>query len=641
MGSVLVKTKTIVEKFSKDVKFLQPVFEAITNSLEANATQIKIEFFKDNPIETTEGKIEGFEIVDNGEGFTRKNVDAFCELWTDNKIELGCKGSGRFTWLSVYNVVEIESKTTSEQQRVSIIFDCNFDKDKIIYTSEQVLENSTRIKFFGVTNKFFKTSGPQIVDKRCVANLESIKKQIEEYLLIKLFLLKSSGKRFNIELKLDDSIAVINNDTIPDLDKKEFEIHSDITDEDYKFEMYYQFVSDKKNSKKVFYCSNYRATKLLDDDALGFSCGLPNNDSFTMLVCSEYFDGKDNEARSDLSALTLRKSASIDVPLLFSDINPETKSSMQKIILERYPQLSEINKDEEKKAIEEAPYLSEYIKSDTDILKNKKSLLTKAQRKFEETKVKTQDKFVELLKSKKINSDEFKKALTEISSVAIAELGEYIVYRESIIKGLALALNDSEKKEKYIHDILMPIKSTSVSNDTPRHLLSNLWLIDDKFMTYSYAASDVTVGKIKEEIGVNNQEKYKVGNRPDILLFYDKNEQNKNLIMIELKVANASKHEKEKALTELPNNVSIVKKHIDGISSVWSYIITAIDDDFKFSIENLGIYEQLFSNDNENRAYYRYNKILNTHDFIIDIKCLVNDALARNKTFIDILKSRS
>ena len=46
-GFVQADISTMIEKLAKDVKFLQPVYEAITNSLEAGAKNITIAFSKD------------------------------------------------------------------------------------------------------------------------------------------------------------------------------------------------------------------------------------------------------------------------------------------------------------------------------------------------------------------------------------------------------------------------------------------------------------------------------------------------------------------------------------------------------------------------------------------------------------------
>lgn len=110
MGLVEVSTENIVEHLAKDVKFLQPVYETITNSLEANAKNIVIEFFIAPCLNGVEPNISGFKVIDDGDGFNKTNREAFCQLWTKNKVKLGCKGSGRFTWLSVYEKINIISE---------------------------------------------------------------------------------------------------------------------------------------------------------------------------------------------------------------------------------------------------------------------------------------------------------------------------------------------------------------------------------------------------------------------------------------------------------------------------------------------------------------------------------------------------
>lgn len=640
-GCVQADISTIIEKLAKDVKFLQPVYEAITNSLEAGAKNINIEFFKTNTLTEESAKINGFSISDDGEGFIQKNIDAFVLLWTKNKLKLGCKGSGRFTWLSVFENILIQSYLKESNQIITIPFSKTFDKDDIEYLNQKVDTQMTTITFTDVTKEFYRAPNDDFkgIDKRCEADLQTIKSSIIEYLLIRLFLLKKHSIDFNITLQLDSSMEQITYNDIPELAQRDFHIYSDITNEQYKFTLYYLFNQDGKNSKKIYYCANHRATKKMDDDSLGFSCGLPNNDSFIMLLCSNYFDDKDNDSRDDLSALSGRKNPSIDVPLLYSDINPEMKKNMNEIILDKYPIIHEINAKEEEKAIEKAPHLATFIKKDRDIVKSEKSLITKANESFNLAKNRVQENFQHLLSSKKIKDDDFKSTVDKLSLIAAAELGEYILYRENIIKALESAISDVSKKEEFIHNIFMPMQTSSFASDEDKHLLSNLWLLDDKFMTYTYAASDETVNAIKNDIEAKNLEKFKDKNRPDISLFFNDSDNHKNLVMIEFKGANADKYEKKKALTELPDDVAIIKKHIPEIDTVWSYIITAIDSEFKFSIDNQDFIE-LFTSDSSYCAYYKYFSKQNAHEYILDLKTITTDAFARNKVFMDILKKQ-
>ena len=329
-----VTVDDIIRNLGKNIKFNQPLYEAIVNSLEAGATDINVEFQHDEPMKGVTPKITGFVITDNGEGFTSKNCLAFTQLWTKNKITLGCKGSGRFTWLSVFEKIDVESDINSEQKHISIPFTREFDKKSIIPKDAKVKSNFTKISFQNVTEKYYTTDKDgKIIDKRVSADIDELCNNIREYLIVKFFFLKQAKKYFKITLKIDEKIRVIDNDSIPDLNHIEFNIQSDLTKENFKFELYYHFFKDGQNSKRVYYCANHRATKKMDDDTLGFSCNLPNNDSFIMLLCSEYFDGKDDDSRSDLTELSHQKNASVFIPLLFSDINPAAITNISKLII--------------------------------------------------------------------------------------------------------------------------------------------------------------------------------------------------------------------------------------------------------------------------------------------------------------------
>ena len=78
--NIKVNIKEAVKNLGKNVKFLQPLFEAIANSLEANATNIKVKIFSDPTLINGFQTMYGFSIEDNGDGFTDNNLDAFQTL---------------------------------------------------------------------------------------------------------------------------------------------------------------------------------------------------------------------------------------------------------------------------------------------------------------------------------------------------------------------------------------------------------------------------------------------------------------------------------------------------------------------------------------------------------------------------------
>lgn len=643
-----VETQVAVNRLNKKVSFLQPVLEAISNSLEAGATDIDVEFSTDeNVLEGMAPKINGFTIEDNGEGFTAKNRKAFTNLWTENKIALGCKGVGRLTWLRVFEKAKIHSVVSDDI--VDIDYTTKFDgpNDIIVKKADKkVAVPKTTIVFECPTDKYYKlpkAKNEKTLDLRPEADIDKLYDAIEKNIMVKLALLKKEGRHFSISIKLDGKTKQITDDGLPELLVKNFEV-KDKDANDYSFSLYYNFFNDERNQKYMHYCANGRAVKPFTEN-VSLGADLPNNASIIMLLTSPYLDARVNDERNEFTLPISDNKPSLHDPLSFAQINDILKNEVQQIVLEKYPEIEKSNEDVKQQAINEAPYLADFIKKDNSIIKNKTDVLKKAKAAFEEKKIKTNTRFATMLKKKKIDERVFNKAVEEVSAVALAELGEYMFYRKNIIDALNSAIKDPEKKEEYIHNIFMPMKTDADNGaggnpaENERQYLSNLWLLDDKFMTYSYAASDKTINQIREAIEAKDNEKYKVQNRPDLIIFFNKDaNESKDVIIAEIKGANADDNEKAKALTELPNNIQVVRKNIPNAKSIWGYIITTIDDNFEQTILNQDRYSPLFCAGDNTKAYYYYNKTLNAHLTIIDIRTIAADSAARNEMFLEILK---
>lgn len=104
---------------------LLPVFEAVINSLHAIAARelpadggtITVVVKRQSALPTGRkpsdpvppAGILGFDIVDNGVGFTDENMDSFRTLDSDYKIDKGGRGVGRLLWLKAFENVRIHS----------------------------------------------------------------------------------------------------------------------------------------------------------------------------------------------------------------------------------------------------------------------------------------------------------------------------------------------------------------------------------------------------------------------------------------------------------------------------------------------------------------------------------------------------
>lgn len=91
-GYVQVAITSITDRLAKNVKFLQPLYEAILNSLEAGAQNIEIEFKHTSDLIDDRYKIIGFSISDDGVGFTQKILTRLVSCGKKIKLTSVVKG---------------------------------------------------------------------------------------------------------------------------------------------------------------------------------------------------------------------------------------------------------------------------------------------------------------------------------------------------------------------------------------------------------------------------------------------------------------------------------------------------------------------------------------------------------------------
>ena len=637
-----VTIDTAVKKLNKNITFFQPIFEAISNSLEAGAENITVTFESENSLPDITSKIIGLSIQDDGAGFTKTNRDAFCELWTTNKLSLGCKGFGRLTWLYVFDHVKITSYTGEEV--VDILFDKNFSDERIKIERSNKPQKTT-IVFSDITENIYKqsTKENQTKDLRPAADLLVLKDVIEKHLLVKLSLLNENGKKFCIRFKLQNEELLINNDNLQKLSKKTFPIIG--TDKNsYDFNLYYAFIENSDKKRETYYCANYRTVDKFDADINLDK--LPTNDSVVMLLCSDYLDERVNDERTAFVISDTNKGEMHIDPISISAINTALKTQVQTIITEKYPDITNENDSEVDAAIEEAPYLAKYIKADASIVKSKKALLKSAKAAYEKEKNAIKDKFSNLLLTKKVDTDVFLDTMEEVSDMATRELGAYVIYRQQIINGLKKLSDSNEKIEELLHNLFFEkgeadLAGLSVSNRYD----NNIWLLDDKFMSYSSMFSDTKIKTILTELKTEYTSKFGANKEPDITAFYSKQNGFKDLVLIEFKAIGATTDNKMAALAEINRNLRFVLQRMDDVNCVYGYIITKITEELQEYLESDASIHRLFSC-SDFPMYYYPNGVLRdakgitrfSHIYILDADSIYHDANARNKTFLDILK---
>ena len=651
-----VQVKNILRQFNKKIPFLQPVYETIVNSLEANADKIEVELFEeDNPLLIEEipisKKIIEFKITDNGDGFNDENLKSFKEYLSDTKIALGCKGIGRFTWLKVFEDIKIESCINNKL--IKFDFNKNTSLDDIkVEEGFKLGTKKTTIYFSDIATSFIKYSkkGVLIHDKREEANLAEIKQKIEDYLLPKLFLLKEEKQRtFQISIKLNNNTLIIDDKSIIKLEKDSFTLSRENTllPESYTFNLYYNFLSRNNHKHLLMYCANERTVIPFKNIDLGV---LPDNSNAIMLLTSKYFDERINDERNEFEFDFSENNPDDDNPITGKKINDYLKQIINKIMETKYPTIQEINKETKEKCIEEYPYLAKYIKPlETSIVESKKELIEKASKIYEEDKRKVKNDFTKMLEKKKpASKEEFLKHVEKVNDISARELAQYILYREQIIDALLKIHNENNSCESTLHNLFMDMGKLSISDSDKNSIYdSNLWLLDDKFLAYFATFSDIQIKAVKEKVLKEYKEDEDDSKKPDLTLFYsDVGNQYIDLIVVEFKAIGAKPLAKMTAVPEIERNIGAIASSFDNIRNIYAYVITNINDEFARSLKRSGL-SKLYSTGNT-PIFYKYNngiedsnqRNIDTHVYILSSDSICKDAQARNKVFLDIIKNK-
>jgi len=626
------RVENIVKTLHGKISMIQALYEAIANSLEANAENINV-YFNQFPTSIDTICYDSFEVVDDGDGFNENNCNSFLEYLSDFKrIQYGCKGVGRFIWLKVFNSVLIVSKI--KNKKVTINFDLQFDDDNSHIQIENIESdiNETSITFLG--NK---------LDQRdyIFDSIKKIKTDLLNTFEIKLFLVNKAKKIFCINLidRQSGGNATIENDDLLSLTKHTFNVsNSCYTSE---FTMYYNFFADSKALHKIVLCADNRGIKDINLTTKSkIISDLPNNDSYICLIISKYLNDCVNSSRTDFD---LNVDDEKIGGLSRTEIYNQIKTEIEKIMLSQYPTIVEQNRISKEHCIEKAPYLKTYIMEDSSIIVNEEKVISEANKKYEKAKENAQINFSKLCEKRGVDSKGLIEGINEINDFSAKELSKYFLYRQSIINCLGEYIKNNEQKEKLLHDLFIP-QGEILNGSVEDRLNNNIWLLDDKFMSSYHLFSDKSVERVIKEIKDADAEEGEDDLvKPDLTILYSNN----SAIVVEFKAIGTNYNKKIDAITEIDRNNAIIAKNLDSINSLYGFIITEFDDKFIKRVSGQHGIKKMYSNDLHPIFYYYNENVLNKenisipcHTYILSTSTIYNDANARNKLFIDIIKNQ-
>ncbi|PSB40615.1 hypothetical protein, partial [Chamaesiphon polymorphus] len=545
-----------------------------------------------------------------------ENFEKFSQLLEVDGIDH--KGLGRLVYLAYFNNVKIESFYEISKKR---IFTFN---SKFIGKADVLEERGSG------SSLFFDGYCKDRIYKYDYLTPYKIKESLIQEFFPLFFSKKEKGKSLNIKIELEvehpnsnndfySSQSVFNLDDLPQLHKVTLEDES--TDLFRNLEIHYSIENKAEKNKSIYtaVCVDNRALEL---DLVQIEA-IPSGYQLRFLFVSDYFQGKVNTSRQKLL---------LPDELTEKALKEKLREEIGNIIICNIPKVKENNQRVTEKLNENFPHLTGYFPKPSAGLILKTAVLELAQSKFFNDQRK-------ILECENLDDEQYEKAI-ELSSRSLVE---YVMYRSLIIQKLKSMTSKNHEKE--LHQLIVPMQQTLQKEEFDDDIYNNnVWLLDDRFMTYNTILSDETMQDVIQSIALDNVED---NSRPDITIVFSGNPNTDlkvNVVVVELKKHGLPLAKNEEVLSQLRQRARKLLAYFPNkIEKIWFYGITDIDSDFRRSLKEDG-YKELFSH---GQMFFKPQNIIiddENNPFIIDLFVMtydsfINDAESRNAAFLRVLKS--
>lgn len=516
---------------------LLPIYESVVNSIislcktEKNDKKIEViierQRDKNRPLDLFDKHpepIKNVTIIDNGEGFTESNFLSFQKPFSKVNKKYGCKGIGRFTILAMFKKMDVVSIYQEDGQwyRRSFSFDAEheiYDDSKVVLP-DGVHDAQTKVVLIDCYNKELLPYTSK--------NAEDIAKGVIDHCFI--YYLSNSLPQINIQ-EFDsqgrqESISV---ESYFKLDAKDKEKNIQIRNNLFKL---YVVKSGQVTTRKYNYvslCANSRKVggkkELAKYDSLYAYPITENGESkyLDIYVVSSYLDKHVNNQRTGFRIPESWDDSS------FYDLS-ETEISMEEIMKSIAKEVAglyeEFAIETKRRNIKE---VKEYIKNfapqyrsflyRNDILETMPPNLSDEKKDEYLHKIaylenqKVEEKIERFINQKEVTDSAINDIITSIKEKTgydCDKLAEYVFRRKAIIRLFERMLDQNEngryETESMIHNLIFPMGLTNRELEYQYH---NLWLLDDRFSTFRFIASDKPI---------TSWSQIKSSKEPDIIL---------------------------------------------------------------------------------------------------------------------------
>lgn len=509
-----VPVKNLVETVdltAEDV--LLPMLECVVNSiislqksqLPSNEKKIQIQITRGDLPEKLNfdnvKTISGFKVIDNGVGFNNNNYKSFQTPFSQINKDFGCKGIGRFTVLAAYKDFLVESNYLEDATWHTRKFQFSTEKELEIieFGNSQIEQWKTVVEIQNCTNHI-------LVEKSAISLLQ-ISESIMQHCFI--YYLNNSLPRIEI-IDLENNEAEVINELFQKV-SKEKERDFPLKGEDFKFYITKTLKEGNRKNNYLYYCTNNRTVgnpkNIKNINSIFSYPVLIDNEYyfFDIYVVSEYLNKKVFKTRNGFNIAKEREN------LLFDDDNTITFQDIEEYIssiLES--EYDNFVKSAKQKNIENVKsYISHKAPRFNSFLKNPEILNSippsLSEDKLEEHLYKisfnarrnVENNIEKFIKTKEISEAAIGQIINDIKAKTaydVDSLADYMMRRKAIInlfdKFLDADENGDYKLEEDVHNLIFPLGLTNNDLEYENH---NLWILDERFISYKFIASDKSI----------------------------------------------------------------------------------------------------------------------------------------------------
>lgn len=624
---------------------LMPLFEAVTNSLQAISERYKNDWIKKGNVEIfiylndTNEYPDNIEIKDNGIGFNENNFESFLTFDSLYKQNIGGKGIGRFSWLKAFESAHVESFFIENGKKFKREFDFVLD-DKPIKNHLVTEENSNISEGTTILLKNMKS----MYRSRFPSRMDTV---LRKLLVHFLPVLVAGSPSINIISDKESSdIKTIFEENSYNVKEEDIDILENETMHLKNLFLDKKCLDGRQDGHAFFFSANNR---IVDKHSLNNQLGMSKPCEYEDKEV--YYIGILTGSILDKSVFGERNSF---------DLSEEVKTKILKVaiscIKEGYLKdcIDKVIDEKSKKlqsVLDKNPRYKYLVKDTTEYAKNKLSLsaqkeedILKELAVYDHRENVSTDKQVRKILDNGYSNDEydekFSKIIQKINEQNKSNLAEYVLKRKVILDILKtrLAYQDIDKQIKFreeaIHKIICPMQVTSNDIKITDH---NLWIINDTLSFYKFAASDK---RIKSFLKDSKSE-----DRPDIALFngcISFSSKDGPVVIIEFKRPERNDYtDDNNPIQQIFNYIKEFRgkqvrtpegeliAEIDNNTAFFCYIICDITEKLEDILIGRNLHIPLIGR----RGFFGYNTEYKAYIEIIDFAEMIKEANARNDFF--------